>query len=150
LTVYELVVLVHVLSAVTGLGASFAMPFVMKSPQTTAQLRYSLSLNQKIEKPVKIGSILLLITGIVLGIMNPALFSTGWYIASLVIYVLIQPIVAVIMPKRFKKMDTILLEHHDEKIPESIIKLNIELRPYNAIIHSAAVIIIVLMVLKPF
>ncbi|SFB08382.1 MULTISPECIES: DUF2269 family protein [unclassified Bacillus (in: firmicutes)] len=150
MTLYSFIVLIHVIAAVTGLGASFAMPVVMKSAKNATQARFSLELNTKIEIFAKVGSIILLATGLILGFINTGLFSQGWYIASLLIYVLVQPIVAGIMPKKMKQMDLILKEYKGDTLPDSYNKLNAELKPFNGAIHAAAVILIVLMSVKPF
>jgi len=150
MTFYGLVLLIHIIAAVAGLGASFAMPLVIKYPKTVEQAKFSLLLNKHIEKPVKYGSICLLLTGLVLGFLNLDLFKHGWYIASLVIYILIQPIVAGILPKRLKQMEQILDENNEEDIPIAYQELNKSLRPFNWIIHGAAIILIILMTVKPF
>jgi hypothetical protein len=150
MTLYGFVVMIHVIAAVAGLGASFAMPVVMKLPKTVEQAKFSLNLNKHIEKFAKYGSISLLFTGIILGLLNFSLFKQGWYITAIIIYILIQPIVAGILPKKLKQMTQILDEHKGEDIPENYQKLNHDLRPYNWIAHGAAIILIILMSIKPF
>ncbi|WP_175986864.1 DUF2269 family protein [Bacillus sp. Marseille-Q1617] len=150
MSLYGIIVLIHVVAAVAGLGASFAMPVVMKTPETAHQAKFSLDLSKKIENFAKIGSIVLLITGLVMGIMNPYLFKTGWYIASIAIYIGVQFIVAGIMPRKVKQMAEIIHAHNGEDVPASYGKINAELKPYNIIIHSAAIILIILMSIKPF
>lgn len=150
MTIYSFIVLIHVIAAVTGLGASFAMPVVMKNAKNATQARFSLELNTKIEVFAKVGSIVLLVTGLILGFLNTGLFSQVWYISSLVIYALVQPIVAGIMPKKMKQMDLILKEHKGDTLPDTYNKLNAELKPFNGVLHASAVILIVLMSLKPF
>jgi len=150
MTFYGFVLLIHIIAAVAGLGASFAMPIVSKYPKTVEQAKFSLLLNKYIEKPVKFGSIGLLVTGLILGFLNLELFKQGWYLASIVIYILVQPIVAGILPKRLKQMEQILAEHSEDNIPETYQELNNSLRPFNWITHGAAIILIILMTLKPF
>ena len=147
MSIYGLLVLVHVIAAVAGLGASFSMPVVMRTPETSHQAKFSLDLSKNL---AKVGSIVLLITGLIMGIINPYLFKTGWYIASIVIYIGVQFIVAGIMPKKVKQMAEIIHSHEGEDVPESYGKINSELKPYNIIIHSAAIILIILMSIKPF
>ncbi|MCA1055994.1 DUF2269 domain-containing protein [Rossellomorea aquimaris] len=150
MSIYGIIVMIHVVAAVAGLGASFAMPVIMKTPETAQQARFSLDLGKKIETFAKVGSIVLLITGLVMGFMNPYLFKTFWYIASIAIYIGVQFIVAGIMPKKIKQMAEIIQSHEGDDIPTAYGKINSELRPYNIIIHSAAIILIILMSIKPF
>jgi hypothetical protein len=150
MTLYGFIVLIHVIAAVTGLGASFAMPIVLKGAKTADQARYSLGLNQKIETVVKIGSIALLLTGLILGAINTELFTEIWYIASIVIYLAVQVVVAGIMPKKIKRMEEIITNHKGKDLPEEFTRINLELKPYNMILHTSAVILIILMSIKPF
>jgi hypothetical protein len=150
MTIYSLLVLIHIIAAVAGLGASFALPVVMNYPKTAAQARFSLDLNKKIEAFAKYGSLTLLITGLIMGFMYPTLFTTGWYVASLIIYLAVQVITAGILPKKVAKMTDILSSHKGEELPQSYKEINRDLRPYNMILHTSAVILIVLMSLKPF
>ena len=147
---YSIIVLVHVIAAVVGLGATFALPAVMSSPRTAAQARYSMDLNVKIEVFAKVGSITLLITGIALGFLQTDLFTQGWYITSLILFIIVEIIVIGIIPKKMKGMAEILESHKGEDIPSSYKKASQQLRPYNAILHGSAVVLIILMSIKPF
>ncbi|MBS2967908.1 DUF2269 family protein [Metabacillus sp. KIGAM252] len=150
MTIYGIIVLIHVIAAVCGLGATFALPILMNRPKTAAQAHFAIHVNAGIEKLAKIGSITLLVTGIVLGILNPVLFTKIWFIASLIIYVAVQPIAAGILPKRIAEQKAILESHSGEDLPESYHQIGNSMAPYNGFLHSAAIILIALMVLKPF
>ncbi|WP_260471962.1 DUF2269 domain-containing protein [Bacillus sp. HMF5848] len=149
-SLYGLLVLIHVIAAVAGLGASFAMPIIANYPKTVSQIKFAMEINKNVEKTVKIGSISLLLTGLILGLINPALFTQGWYIASLLIYVAVQPITAVILPKKMKQMGQLIANHSSEEIPDEFIKIQKTTAPYNMILHSSAIILIILMSIKPF
>ncbi|WP_237438546.1 DUF2269 family protein [Guptibacillus hwajinpoensis] len=91
---------VHIIAAVCGLGATFGLPVLMGLPKTVSQARFAHSVSTGIEKIAKIGSLTLLVTGLRLGALPPFLFTQSWLIALLVIYILVQPIVAGIVPKK--------------------------------------------------
>ncbi|MFC0473589.1 DUF2269 family protein [Halalkalibacter kiskunsagensis] len=150
MTLYEIFVLIHVISAVVGLGASFALPSIINSPQTAKDARYSLLLNAKVDVFAKVGSITLLVTGMILGVLNTTLFTTGWYLTSIAIYIGVQFIVAGVMPRTIKSMERSLIDYNDEDLPAGYAKGVSKLKPYTAIVHAAAVILIILMVIKPF
>jgi len=150
LTVYVWVLLVHILAAVIGLGSTFALPVIMKRPKTVSQAKFSFQLSEGIEKMAKIGSISLLVTGLVLGALNPSLFKEVWYIASIVIYIAIQPIVAGILPKKYAAQMAILEAHEGDDLPETYRAISKQIAPYNGIMHFSAVILILLMTIKPF
>ncbi|MCM3719936.1 DUF2269 family protein [Fictibacillus phosphorivorans] len=150
MTLYGTIVLIHILAAIVGLGASFAMPVVTKFTKTAEQARYALEVNAKIEIFPKIGSLTLLATGLFLGYLNSALFSEVWYISSLVIYVLAQILVIGIIPKKQKQMGDILAAHEGEKLPEAYRAIDKQLDSYRYLLYSLAVVMIILMVVKPF
>jgi uncharacterized membrane protein len=133
-----------------GLGASFAIPTVLKTPTSAEQARFSLLLTKKIEVFAKVGSLTLLATGLIMGFMHTYLFKEGWFIISLIIYVLVQFIVAGIMPKKLKGMSDIIQPYSEEDVPESYRSIHATLKPYNMTLHTATILLIILMTVKPF
>lgn len=150
MSVYEFVVLIHILAAIIGLGSSFAMPIILKGAKSFTQARFAMTLYSKIEKLVKTGSLLLLLTGLILGFLNTSLFTTGWYLTSLIIYVLTIPITAGILPKKIKKMQELLSGNKDGTLPGGYLKTAKESDPYVWTLHISLVILVTLMYFKPF
>lgn len=150
MTFYSFIVVVHIIAAVAGLGATFAMPVLMSRPKTVTQAKFAHNINGAIEKVAKIGSLSLLGTGLILGALEPSLFTEIWYIASLVIYVAIQPIVAVILPKKGARQMEILENHQGDELPQEYLKIGREIAPLNGIAHVSVFVLIILMSLKPF
>lgn len=150
MTIYSILLVVHIVAAVVGLGATFGMPVLMGNVKTVPQAQFALKVSAGIEKFAKIGSITLLITGIIMGIINPDLFKEIWYIASLVIYVAVQPIAAGMLPKKAKLQMEVLGAHKGEELPEEYIKLGKQAIPLNNVLYAAAIILIILMTIKPF
>lgn len=150
MTFYSLLLVIHLVAAVVGLGASFGMPVLMSSVKTVTQARFALAVSKGIEKFAKVGSITLLITGIIMAIIQPYLFKEIWYIASLVIYVAVQPIAAGLLPKKAKLQMEILENYLGEELPDEYNTLAKESVPLNNVLHIAAIVLIILMTLKPF
>ncbi len=150
MSIYIWVLLIHILAAVIGLGSAFALPIIMNRAKTVSQAKFSMTIFSGVEKLAKIGSITLLLTGIILGIINPSLFKEFWYIASLVIYIAVQPIVAGILPKKMSAQNAILDETTDDELPASYLAISKQMIPYNNATHIATVILILLMTIKPF
>ncbi|WP_273833311.1 DUF2269 family protein [Guptibacillus sedimenti] len=121
--------MIHIIAAACGLGATFALPVLMGLPKTVSQARFAKPVSTGIEKIAKIGSLTLLVTGLGLGALHPFLFTQIWFIASLVIYILVQPIVAGILPERYKRIGK-------------------QMAP--SVMNAFAIILIILMTLKPF
>jgi len=150
MTFYSLLLVIHIVAAVVGLGASFGMPVLMSSVKTVPQAKFALAVSKGIEKFAKVGSITLLITGIIMAIIQPYLFKEIWYIASLVIYVAVQPIAAGILPKKAKLQMETLENYLGEELPDGYNTLAKESVPLNNVLHIAAVVLIILMTIKPF
>ena len=150
MTFYSFLLMVHVIAAVCGLGASFAIPVITKMAKTTSQAKFTMSLIGKIEKLPKFGSITLLITGLIMGVVNTELFKEIWFISSLVIYVLVQFIVAGILPKKIKQQAAVLEKADSDELPAEYIEIGKQMGPYNGMVHAAAVILLILMSVKPF
>nr|WP_286182845.1 DUF2269 family protein [Bacillus sp. ISL-55] len=150
-TLYGLLVLVHVIAAVVGLGASFGMPVVAKfGAKSVTNAKVCFEINKKIEIFAKVGSLTLLASGILMAIVNPALWSQGWFISSLVIYVLIQPVVAGMLPKTIGQQVDLVMNSEDGELPAEYHQLDKKAAKLNGIAHVAAVVLIVLMSTKPF
>ncbi|MBT2685934.1 DUF2269 family protein [Bacillus sp. ISL-37] len=151
MTLYGLLVLVHIIAAVVGLGASFGMPVVAKfGAKSVTNAKVCFEINKKIEIFAKVGSLTLLASGILMAIVNPVLWSQGWFIGSLIIYVLIQPVVAAMLPKTIEKQVDIVMNSGDGELPAEYHQLDKKVAKLNAIAHVAAVVLIVLMSTKPF
>ena len=71
----DLLFLIHVVAAVVGLGPAFIFPLFIKLSKTREQLVLINGMLEKAEKSIKIGSIMLLLTGLILGFLNPQLFT---------------------------------------------------------------------------
>jgi len=90
----ELLVLIHVLSALIGIGPTFFGHVLVRKNQTPEQLRHSLKLAGRLDFFPKIGGSLAVITGILLIVLNDyGTFMQLWLVGSLVLYVLIQVVV---------------------------------------------------------
>lgn len=150
MTLYSFLLLIHIVAAVVGLGASFGMPVLLSTVRTTSQALFAHKASEGIEKYAKVGSITLLVTGLVMGVINPYLFKEVWFIASLVIYIAVQPVVVAILPKKAKLQLEVLEKHQEEELPEEYIKLAKEIAPLHTVMLIAAVVLIILMTLKPF
>ncbi|WP_449536441.1 DUF2269 family protein [Ferdinandcohnia sp. Marseille-Q9671] len=150
MTLYGIILTLHIIAAVCGLGATFALPAVMKLPKTVTQAKFALAINEKVEKIAKPASIALLVTALLLGALNPSLFKTGWYIASMVIYIAVQPLVASILPKKAKLQEELLEKATSEELPKEFNEIGKQAAPYNMVTHIAVVVLIILMTLKPF
>ena len=87
-------VLIHVLSAIVGVGPTFFGHVLVRNNQTPEQLRHSLKLAGRLDVFPKVGGTVAVLTGILLIALNDyGAFTQLWLVGSLVLYVLIQIVV---------------------------------------------------------
>lgn len=147
-------VIIHILSAIVGLGPGFVLTYMVMKATNMAELRHGYKLRKQIHIFVMIGGTLLLVTGILMGFINPYLFKQGWYIVSLVLYLLALAASPLLLRKEAKPINQFLAEyeeaHEKEAIPQIYFDMSKRLYLYEHITNVFFIFIIVLMILKPF
>lgn len=147
---YGVLVLLHVIGAICGIGAQFAQPLLVNRAKTVKQAEFALHVNHAIDKLVVIGTFTVLITGLILGAIHTHLFTQGWYIISLILFITILPVAGAIVPKKVAKQIEILKSHKGDELPESYLTLKKQTVPFNRYTYIATIVIVILMVTKPF
>lgn len=150
MTFYKLLVFIHIFSAILGLGPGFIMIYVVTKSKTMTELRHAYMIRNRIHIFVMVGGTLLLVTGILMGILNPYLFKQGWYIVSLILFLVALAFGPIALSPRSKPIKKMLREHQGDKIPEKYYTLAKDLFFYERIENTLFLIIIALMILKPF
>ncbi|QQK74749.1 DUF2269 domain-containing protein [Salicibibacter cibarius] len=150
MALYDWLVFIHIFSAIAGMGPGFAMTFMTRGARTMAELNHAFRLRHRLHRFVMIGGILLLITGIWMGALQPALFQQGWYITSLVLFLVALAFGPLVLAPRSKPVKAMLNEHKGDDIPESYYAHSRTLFFFEHVLNSLFLIIIVLMILKPF
>ena len=147
---YSLLVLIHVLAAIIGIGATFVFPVLMASVKNLTQLKYTLTLMKKAELYPKIGGVFLLLSGLIMGFINPVYFTKVWFTGSLVLYVVIEILIYGIANRKMKKVVPLVMAATGEEIPHEYKEAEKVSQPIHMIASLIAIVIIVLMTLKPF
>ncbi|MCM3765172.1 DUF2269 domain-containing protein [Neobacillus niacini] len=150
ITFYKILVILHIFSAIIGMGPGFILTTVVKSGKTMTELRHSYAIRHKLHIYVMIGGIMLLVTGLLMGVMNPSLFRMGWYDLSLVLFLAALAIGPVMLSPRSRPIKEMLASHQGEEIPEEYWRLSRELFKYEHLENFIFIIIITLMITKPF
>jgi uncharacterized membrane protein len=149
-TFYKILVVIHVFSAILGLGPGFILMTVVKSGKNMAELKHSYAIRHRLHIFVMVGGSLLLITGLGMGLINPSLFRMGWYVTSLVLYMAALAIGPLVLSPRSKPVKALLASHKGEAIPEEYWQLSKVLFQFERYENVIFLIIIALMILKPF
>ncbi len=150
MTFYSIVLLIHVLSAIAGLGPGFVMIYVVSRAKTMTELKHAYLIRNRIHRFVMIGGTLLLLSGLTMGAIRPYLFHMGWYSSSLVLFLIALGFGPVVLAPRSRPVKALLKSHADDKIPDAYYILARKLFFYERIENTIFLIIIVLMILKPF
>ncbi|WP_060681587.1 DUF2269 domain-containing protein [Virgibacillus halodenitrificans] len=150
MTFYEILVFIHIISAILGMGPGFIMIYVVTKSSTMPELRHAYFIRNRLHIFVMVGGTLLLVTGIWMGLLHPYLFSQGWYVVSLILFIIALGFGPGVLSPRSKPIKALLKETEGEEIPDSYFTLSKKLFFYERMENTIFLIIIVLMILKPF
>lgn len=150
MTFYRFLVLIHVLSAILGLGPGFIMIYIVTQAKNLTELRHAYLIRNRLHIFVMIGGSLLLVTGLTMGWLNPYLFTQGWYITSLTLFMIALGFGPLLLSPRAKPIRNLLNNADNDQIPPEYYALSRKLFLYERIENVIFIIIIGLMVLKPF
>lgn len=149
---YDILLFIHIFSAILGLGPGFVMIYVVTKATTMTELRHAYVIRNRIHVFVMVGGALLLLTGIGMGVLQPALFQMIWYDASLFLFLIALAAGPVILSPLSKPIKALLQNYPtgEEAIPEEYNKLANQLFLYERITNVIFIVIIALMIIKPF
>lgn len=150
MTLYRILVLIHVLSAILGLGPGFVLIYVVTKSRNMLELRHSFVIRHRLHIFVMIGGTLLLFSGLAMGYLNPHLFHQGWYVTSLILFLIALGFGPVVLSPLSKPVKKLLKDHKGEDIPPEYYALVKKLFFYERFENVIFIIIIILMVLRPF
>jgi uncharacterized membrane protein SirB2 len=146
-------ILIHVLSAIVGVGPTFFGHVLMRRKQTIDGLRQSLSMFSKLEFFPKIGGTIALLSGIVLYFIGDyGSFMQIWLIGSLVLYLYIQIMIIGFAAPAGKKLGTWLFnpDHKSaDSLPQEQQKLYDRLNGFYWAASSGGIALFIFMIMKP-
>ncbi len=149
----KFLVLLHILSAIIGVGPVFFYPVLFRKRQSLDELKFSLQMAMKLDYFPKIGGTLAAVSGVVLALIgNYGTFYQLWLVGSLVIYLTIQVIVIGFIAPRVKKLDEWYNspENQDSnQLPSSIQRTYYSIRSLFISACTLAIVLFIFMILKP-
>jgi uncharacterized membrane protein len=149
-TIYSILVFIHIFSAILGMGPGFTLIPVIKSAKNMDQLRQAFYIKTRLHIFIMVGGTLLLLSGISMGLINPYLFKMGWYDTSLILFLFALAMGPFVLSPKTKPMKARVAEYHGKEIPDDIkASLKIMYR-YENFLNLLFLIIIALMITKPF
>src|SRR5690625_4790899 len=150
MTCYGLLVFIYIFSTILGMGPGFVMTYVVKKAGTMTELRHAYFIRNSLHIFTMVGGVLLLITGLWMGYLNTSLWTQGWYIISLILYLIALAMGPFVLGPISKPMKRSFSEIEGEEIPLSYKVQSQKLFRYEGIENILFLIIIALMILKPF
>jgi len=147
---YKILVFIHIISAIIGLGPGFILTFIVMKTGNMQEVRHAFFLRNRIHIFVMIGGIFLLTTGLLMGFLKPILFTQGWYMTSLILFLMTLASGPFLLKPISKPIQQILDEYEGDEIPKEYYKHANRLFMSEHILNIIFVIIIILMILKPF
>ncbi|MFD1850847.1 DUF2269 family protein [Oceanobacillus bengalensis] len=152
MTFYDILVFIHIFSAIIGMGPGLIMTFVVTKakPTNMTELRHAFAIRNSLHILTMVGGTLLLITGIWMGFINPYWFSQGWYMTSLILFLVALAFGPFLLKPRSIPIKKLLKEYQGEEIPETYYRLSKKLFKAEHIENIIFIIIIALMITKPF
>ncbi|HQV78431.1 MAG TPA: DUF2269 family protein [Chitinophagales bacterium] len=147
--IYHAILLIHVLSAILGLGPGFVMIYVVTRAQTMTELRHAYLIRNRLHVFVMVGGTLLLLTGLLMGFLNRYLLSQEWYVISLSLFLIALAFGPLLLSPKSKPIKKLLQEHKSDIIPDEYYRLAKKLFFYERIENLIFIAIIILMILKP-
>jgi len=145
----KLVVVIHVIASIVGIGPAFVLPILTSSAKTGSQLRFVFGLMKKINRFPKTGGITLIVTGILLMIIDKMGLSVLWVTLSLLFFIVIEVIIIGMVEPRLKKLTQLVMTSEGEEIPDGYTTAMNKIAPLEAAVHVLTIVIIILMVVKP-
>lgn len=126
------------------------MIYVVTRASTMTELRHAYLIRHRLHIFVMVGGTLLLITGLWMGWLHPALFRAGWYVTSLLLFLLALALGPIMLSPRSRPVKQLLAEHEGDDIPAEYAPLAKKLFFYERIENLIFIAVIILMVTKPF
>ncbi|NBI30273.1 DUF2269 family protein [Chengkuizengella marina] len=146
-------ILIHVLSAVIGVGPIFFIHILLRKEQSVQELRFSMKIAKKLLLFPKIGGLTAVLTGLLIILLNDyGTFFQLWLVGSLVLYLIAQVILLGFIAPRQKKIASWLFDpnnNNEIKLPFEIILMRSQVNLLFYISTTLILFIFVLMILKP-
>lgn len=147
---YNLLVFIHIFSAILGMGPGFVMIYIVTKASTMTELRHAFFIRNRIHIFVMIGGTLLLVTGLLMGLINTYLFQQGWYLVSIVIFLITLAAGPFVLKPISTPIKEIIATHKGDDIPDEYYVLSKKLFKYERVLNTLFLVIIGLMITKPF
>lgn len=133
-----------------GPGLVMTAVVTLSKPVNMTELKHAFKIRNSLHIFTMIGGILLLLTGLIMGFLNTYLFTQGWYVISLILFLISLAMGPVVLKPRSTPIKQLFVDVKGEEIPADYKTLSKDLFHYERVTNVIFIIIIALMILKPF
>ncbi|MCA1030970.1 DUF2269 domain-containing protein [Bacillus timonensis] len=150
----KILILIHVLSSIIGIGPTFFAHVLLRNNQNAVSLRHNMALSQMLNFFPKIGGTIAVLTGILLVVLGEygSFLSTFWLIGSLILYILIQVIVIGFIEPKSKKLANWVFDDKNKEAVDLPNEQKVLLSKINSQFYIATTLgtlLFILMIWKP-
>ncbi|SFL98163.1 Predicted integral membrane protein [Paenibacillus sp. 1_12] len=147
-------VLIHILSAIIGIGPTYAIHILLRKNQSVPELRSSFKTISILLLFPKILGTLAVLSGLALVLLYDSYggFSQLWTLGSLILYVIIQVIVIAFFGRTSPRLEKWLADPVSQSLqilPAEQIKLQSKLMSYMNEASFFGIVLFIFMILKP-
>ncbi|MFF3923608.1 DUF2269 family protein [Paenibacillus lactis] len=152
---YTIILIIHVISAIAMIGPAFYLQRFLAFPKASAgsagSLRYAHGTARRLDRLTDTGMILQLVTGLLMGWMEPVLFQMLWYDAALVLVPVIGLYMKFAARPRIRSLYALVESAtvSQADLERTYRRLWSQALPHILIVQGGIGILILLMVLKP-
>lgn len=147
---YTLLVGIHIFAAIIGIGPDLVWNRVLKTAGNMHELKSVHKMIGKVSSVSSVGFGLLLISGLLLGLMNPSLFKTFWYVLAIGLFIVLGIYSSLTTERKMKMMQHMTETHNGEDIPQQYIELLKQKTFHDWIQNALIILIFMLMIFKPW
>lgn len=147
---YILLVGIHIFAAIIGLGPALVFNRILRTAENMNELKSAHKIIGKLNPLSSIGFGLLVTTGLVMGVMNPSLFTTVWYMLALGLFIVLGIYSSLTVDRKMKSMQNICEENAGINIPQEYLELLNKKTSYDWVQNALLLTIFILMVFKPW
>jgi len=146
---YLSLLVIHISSAIFGVGPVFLFNMILRRAKTVDQLRYAHHIVEKLNKNANLSFGILLVTGLILGWMSPYLFRQMWYIASIVLFLISGFYALLVVEPILKRLHQIARQSTSAEVSQEYKQLFQKKQARDMLANLMAIAIILLMIIKP-
>ena len=149
---FGLLLVVHIFASIAVIGPAFVMPIIRRSARTVGQLHFALGVTSKLTIILKIGGTVLILTGVCLMIITKMGLSQLWLNTAILLSLSMVVMIDGWIEPRVKKIFKLTAESQDQskEIPAEFRLLIKKIVPIEIAAQLLMIVILVLMVVKPF